>query len=84
MEQKAFMNQILKFNQSIFNNTFDATVQLQDQVEKMGNTIMDQAGWLPGESRQLYDNCAETYRSARSNFKSYMDENYQQTQKYFT
>lgn len=82
MDQKNFMHQMIKFNQTLFDNAFETTVQFQDQVEKIGNTMMDQAGWLPGESRKIYDNCVDAYKAGRSNFKSHVDEGYQQTEKF--
>ena len=45
--------------------------------------MMDKADWLPGESRKIYDNCIEAYKSARTNFKTYIDEGYQQSQQLF-
>lgn len=83
MDQKDFIHQMIKFNQTLFNNAFEATVQIQDQAEKIGNTMLDQADWLPGESRKVYDNCVEAYKAGRSNFKSYVDEGCQQTETFF-
>lgn len=83
MVQNDAIHQMIKFNQTLFDKAFEATVQLQDQVEKIGNTMMDQADWFPGESRKVYDNCLDTFKAGRSNFKSYVDEGYQQTEKLF-
>ena len=83
MVQNDALHRMIKFNQTLFENAFEATVQLQDQVEKIGNTMMDKATWLPGESRKLYDNCMEAYKAGRSNFKSYVDEGRQQSVKFF-
>lgn len=83
MDQKNIMHRMVKFNQTLFDSTFDATVQFQDQVEKIGNTMMERTGWLPGESRKAYDNCVEAFKAGRTNFKSYVDEGYQQAEKLF-
>jgi hypothetical protein len=83
MEAKQSLNRMLKFNQTLFNNAFEAAVKLQDQAEKVGNMVMDQAGWLPGDQRQVYDHCLKTCKAGRSQFKSFMDENYRQAQQYF-
>ncbi|MGD8701963.1 MAG: hypothetical protein PVH26_05975, partial [Desulfosarcina sp.] len=74
MVQKEVMQQMIKFNRTLFDGAFEATAQLQDQVEKIGNTMMDHAGWLPGESRQIYDSCLKAYKSGCSNFKSFVDD----------
>lgn len=83
MEHKDYVHQMINFNQRLFDSAYDETVKFQDQVEKIGNTLMDKADWLPGESRKMYDNCVQAYKSARSNFKSYVDEGYQQSEKFF-
>ena len=83
MVQKEAVHQMIKFNQTLFDNTFEATVKLQDQVEKIGDSMLEKASWLPGESRSLYDNYLKAYKTGRSNFKTYVDEGYQQTVKLF-
>jgi hypothetical protein len=81
--QNDAINRMIKFNQTLFDNAFEATVQLQDQIEKIGNTMLEKANWLPGESRKLYDNYLDAYKASRSNFKAYVDEGYQQSVKFF-
>lgn len=83
MDQKDILHQMIKFNQAFFNNTFEAAIQLQDKVELFGNTIMERADWLPGQTRSVYDNFVETYRASCNHFKSYVDEGYQQTERLF-
>ena len=83
MEQKDYLHQMINFNQRLFDSAFETTVKFQDHVEKLGNTLIDKADWLPGESRKIYDNCVDAFKSARTNFKTYVDEGYQQSQKLF-
>jgi len=83
MEQKDYMHQMINFNQRLFDSAFETAVKFQDHVEKVGNTLMDKADWLPGESRKICDNCVEAYKSARTHFKTYIDDGYQQSQKLF-
>ena len=83
MDQKNVIPQMIKFNQTLFNTAFETAVQFQDQVEKIGNTMMDKADGLPGESRKIYDSCIDAYKTSRNNFKSYVDEGFQQGVKFF-
>ena len=83
MNQKNVIPQMIKFNQTLFNTAFETAVQFQDQVEKIGNTMMDQADGLPGESRKIYDNCVDAYKTGRNHFKSYIDEGCRQSEKLF-
>mgnify|MGYP001104907406 CR=1 FL=1 len=73
MEPKENLYRMLKFNQTLFNNAFEAAVKLQDQAEKIGGMFLDQPGWVPGDPRQVYDHCLKSFKTGRSQFKSYMD-----------
>ena len=83
MDQKNVIPQMIKFNQTLFNTAFETAVQFQDQVEKIGNTMMEKADWMPGESRKICDNCVDAYKTGRNHFKSYIDEGYWQSEKLF-
>jgi len=83
VDQKNVIPQMIKFNQTLFNTAFETAVQFQDQVEKIGNTMMEKADWMPGESRKICDSCVDAYKTSRNNFKSYVDEGYRQSEKLF-
>jgi polyhydroxyalkanoate synthesis regulator phasin len=50
---------------------------LQDQAERMVNTVIDQAAWLPEESRRVIDEMVGAYKKGRTDFKGVMDENFE-------
>jgi hypothetical protein len=81
MEQKQVFKQIIEFNQSTFNNAFDAMVLLQDQFEKVANTALDQIPGLPTEGRKAIDNWAEVFKNGRENFKQQADNSFEQAEK---
>ncbi|MEE4111705.1 MAG: hypothetical protein V2I40_02750 [Desulfobacteraceae bacterium] len=78
MDQKNVIPQMIKFNQTLFNTAFDTAVNFQDQVERVGSSMMDKADWLPDESRKIYESCVDAYKTGRDNFKSYVNEGFQQ------
>ncbi|MGA8242731.1 MAG: hypothetical protein WB818_19315, partial [Desulfobacterales bacterium] len=49
---------------------------LQDQAERMVNTVIDQATWLPEESRRVIDEMVGAYKKGRTDFKGAIDENF--------
>lgn len=81
MEQKQVLRQIFEFNQSTFNNTFEAMVLLQDQFEKIANTALDQIPGLPAEGRKAIENWAEVFKNGRQSFKQQMDNSFEQAEK---
>ena len=84
MDQKKLFKQMLDFNKSAFENSFNAMVMLQEQAERVGNTILDQATWLPEEGRKAVQDWVDSFKKGRSDFKSMLDENYQRVEAYFS
>lgn len=84
MDQKQIIKQMVEFNQSAFDNAFDAIVTIQNQTEQAAEKMMDQADWLPEEGRKVIDNWVDVYKTSRQNFKVQVDNNYKQIEKLFT
>ncbi len=83
MEPLQIAKQMIEFNKSSFDNTFTAMVLLQEQTEKMVNSFMEQANWLPEEGRNILDEWLATYKKGRDEFKKTVDESFQKVQEYF-
>ena len=83
MDQKQILKQMVEFNQTAFNNAFNAMTLLQDQFERVAKTGLEQATWLPAEGRKAIENYTETYKSACQTFKQKVDESYKQVEKTF-
>ena len=77
METEKFAKQMIDFQKTTFDNTFTAVTMLQDQAERMVNTVIVQATWLPEESRQVIDEMVGAYKKGRTDFKGVMDENFE-------
>jgi hypothetical protein len=80
MDQKHIVKQMIEFNQATFNNAYDANVLLQDQFERVANTVLDQATWMPAEGRKAIDNWVEFYKNNRDKFKDYIDDSYKKAE----
>lgn len=82
MKQNQIIKQMIEFNQATFNNTFQAMVLLQDQFERIAQTTVEQANWLPAEGRKTIENWVEAYKTGRDNYKSYVDDSYKKVETY--
>jgi len=80
MEQRQIVKQMIEFSQTTFNNAYSANTLLQDQIERVTNTMLDQAAWIPPEGRKLIDSWAITLKTNRDGFKKYIDESYKHAQ----
>lgn len=83
MDQKQILKQMIEFNQTTFNNTFQAMMLLQEQFERVAQTAIDQANWLPADGRKAIENWVEAYKTGRDQYKSYVDDSYKKVEKYF-
>ena len=76
MDQKQVLKQMIDFNKAAFENGYNSIVMLQDQVESMTNTLLDQATWLPQEGRKVIEDWVAIYKSGREAFKKAVDGSY--------
>jgi hypothetical protein len=76
METEKFAKQMVDFQKATFDNTFTAATMLQDQAERMFNTMIEQTTWLPEESRRVIEEWVGTYKKGRADFKGVIDENF--------
>jgi hypothetical protein len=83
MDQKQMFKQMFEFNKAAFDNTFNAMVMLQEQSERMANTMLEQATWLPQEGRKVITDWVDAYKKGRENFKKMVDESFHKVEEYF-
>jgi hypothetical protein len=83
MDQKQLLKQMVEFNQATFNNTFQAMSMLQDQFERVAQTAVDQASWLPEDGRKAIEEWAKAFKTGREDFKAYVDESYKKVEAFF-
>ena len=83
MDQKQMAKQMLQFNKTAFDNTFNAMTMVYDQNEKMVGTFLQQASWLPEDGRKAISDWMESYKKGGENFKNLVDENYQKVEDFF-
>ncbi len=83
MDQKQVLKQMIDFNKTAYDNTFNAIVMLQDQAESMSSTLLAQATWLPVEGKKAIEDWVTTYKSGRETFKKTVDDSYSKVEEFF-
>lgn len=83
MDQKQIAKQMLEFNKTVFDNTFNAIVMIQDQAEKLASGVLEKAPWFPEEGKKSISQLVNTYKKAREDFKTASDESYKKIGDYF-
>lgn len=83
MDQKQIAKQMMEFNKTAFDNTFNAMTVLQDQTEKLVFRFLDKAQWFPEEGKKGVNEWVKAYKKGREDFKATADENYKKVTDYF-
>jgi len=83
MDPKQIAKQIVDFNKTAFDNSFNAMSVIQDQTEKMVNAMMEQTTFFPEEGKKAVKDWIETYKKGREEFKASADESFKKVEVYF-
>ena len=84
MDSSKIAKQMIDFQKTTFDNTFNAMVLLQEQAESMASTILDQATWMPEEGRKAINDWLKAYKKGREDFKKGVDENFTRVEDFFS
>lgn len=83
MEPKEIFRQMIEFNKTTLENSFNAMVMVQEQTEKMVSAFVDQAPWLPEEGKRVLRDWIDTYKKGRDDFKKIVDDSFKRVQEFF-
>ncbi|MDX2434646.1 MAG: hypothetical protein QNK14_08560 [Desulfobacterales bacterium] len=83
MEQFNVIKQMVQFNKNAFDHGYNAMDMLQKQNEKMTNSFLDQATWLPEEGKKAVNEWMQLYKKGCNDFKRTADQNYKDVEKLF-
>lgn len=84
MDQLRFTKQMIDFNKTTFDNTFNAMVLLQEQTEKMVGAFMEQATWIPSEGKKALNDWVDSFKKGRVEFKKAVDESFSKVESFFS
>ena len=83
METGTIAKQMIDFNKTAFDNSFNTMGMLQEQTEKMMDTFVSQAVWLPEEGKKAINEWVKAYKKGREDFKKSVDENFKKVEDTF-
>jgi uncharacterized coiled-coil DUF342 family protein len=84
MDPKQIAKQMVDFNKTAFDNSFEAMSALQDQAEKMFTSTMEQTSFFPAEGKKLINEWIKNYKKGRDEFKAAADENFKKVEAFFS
>ncbi len=84
MEQKQIARQMMEFNKTAFDNSFNAMASLQDQMEKTVMSFLDKAPWFPEEGKKAINDWVSGYKKGRDDFKAAADDGFRKVNDFFS
>ena len=84
MDSSQIAKQMIDFQKTTFDNMYNSMVMLQDQTEKLANTLLEQATWIPEESGRVVNQWTDIFKNGRNDFKAAMDESFSKMEKLLT
>lgn len=84
MEPVKITKQVIEFQKTTFDNTFNAMVVLQEQAEKMTKAMLEQSPWVPEEGKKAVQEWIGAYKKGREDFKKMVEENFQRVEDFFS
>ena len=84
MDQKQIARQMIQFNKTAFDNSFNAMTMVYEQNEKMVNAFLEQATWLPENGKKAITDWIQAYQKGCGDFKKMVDESYQKVEGFFS
>jgi hypothetical protein len=83
MEPKQIAKQIVDFNKTAFDNSFNVMSAIQEQAEKMFTATMGQTAFFPEEGKKLVNEWIKNYKKGLEDFKATADENFKKVEAFF-
>jgi predicted nucleic-acid-binding protein len=85
INNKEMLKQVIHFNKTtFFDNAFKGMKLAQEQGEKMINTMLDQATWLPAEGKKTITDWVKAYNKGVDDFKDAVDEQYRKVEDFLS
>ncbi|PKN76979.1 MAG: hypothetical protein CVU52_02415 [Deltaproteobacteria bacterium HGW-Deltaproteobacteria-10] len=83
MEKNQLGRQMMEFNKTLFDNTFNYMATLQAQNEKIATRFLDKLPWFPEEGKKAFYQSIASYKKQQEDFKIKAQENYIKVAEYF-
>jgi hypothetical protein len=84
MDHKNLMKQVLEFNKTTFDNTFNAMTAVQEKTGSMIGMFTQQSPWLTEEGKKVIKQWEQPCRKGREDFKAAVDENFKKIEGFFS
>lgn len=75
--------QVLDFQKSTFNNTFNTLLKIQEQTEKIAESFLKDNNTIPAEGRKILDEWKLVLKKGQAEIKKSIDEGFTKAESFF-
>lgn len=83
MDTKQIGKQMVRFHKAAFDNSFNVMSMVYEQNQKLAETFLSQATWMPEEGKQAIQDWIFVYRAGCNDLKKIVDANYAKVEAVF-
>lgn len=83
MDSNQLVKQMIAFNKAVSDNHFRVLAAFHEQTERMVKQGFDKSPLLPEEGKKAAADWLKAYKKYCDDFKSRIDHNFQEAEKYF-
>lgn len=83
MEPGKMGQQMVTFQKTVFDSSFNAMSMVLDQTEQMTESYMKQLSWVPEENKKAMGDAIGFYKKAREDFKKAVYEGFDKMEEMF-
>ena len=83
MVVKQFAKQMLDLQKTTLDQSYNAMLAMQDQSEKLMQNAMEQATWIPDESKMVVKGWINTLKKSEGDCKQMMDDYFASMENFF-
>lgn len=83
MEPRKMAKQMLDFYKATFDNSYNALLMLQDQMQHMTSMFIEQSTAMPEEGKKALNEWLKAYKKGCEEFKKGVDDNFKRVDSFF-
>jgi hypothetical protein len=80
---EAYAKQMIDFQKTTFDKTFNTIVKFQDQAEKMTYDVIGQLPWVTEEGRKAMDDSVKMFKNVRDDYKKVVTDGFERMEEVF-
>ena len=83
-EPRKMAKQMMDFYKASFDNSFNALLMVQNQMERLTTMTLDQTLAIPEEAKKAFTDWTKAYKKGCDEYKKAVDDNFKRVEDFFS